>query len=143
MKLWFPLTLVCCLLLCLSMFLSLTQAVLNQPLRTVGLGPRLDRGGKAVSDAPTSSLVRGMEFDPARVGSLVPDRALSAAILVHPAGRPTGHQNRWGLRELPIKPALKPPPSSTFSTKSLAFNRRIDRTGVLQQPLARGAMGVR
>ena len=107
MKLWFPLTLVCCLLVCLSMFLSLTQAGLNQPLQTVGLGPRLDRGGKAASDAPTSSLVRCMEFDPARVGSLVLDRALSAGNISPPGAGPTGHQNRWGVGELPIKPATQ------------------------------------
>ncbi len=114
MKLWFRLTLVCCLLVCLSMFLSLTQAVLNQPLQTVGLGPRLDRGGKAASDASTSSLVRCMEFDPARVGSLVLDRALSAP---EPMGRErvadqagnSNHRHR-----------------ATFSTKLLAFNRRIE-----------------
>ena len=84
MKRWFPLTLVCCLLACLSMLLSLTQAVLHQPLQTVGLGPRLDLGGKAASDAPSSSLVRCMEFDPARVASLVLDRALPAGNISPP-----------------------------------------------------------
>ena len=87
MKLWF---LVCCLLVCLSTLLSLTQAVLNQPLQTIGLGSRLDRGGKAASDAPTSSLVRCMEFDPARVGSLLLDRALSAGNISPPGGKTHG-----------------------------------------------------
>ena len=96
MKLWFPPTLVCCLLVCLSMFLSLTQAVLNQPLQTVGLGPRLDRGGKAASDAPTSSLVRCMEFDPARVGSLLLDRALSAGNISPPGGKTHGPPEPMG-----------------------------------------------
>ncbi len=96
MKLWFPPTLVCCLLVCLSMFLSLTQAVLNQPLQTIGLGPRLDRGGKAASDAPTSSLVRCMEFDPARVGSLLLDRALSAGNISPPGGKTHGPPEPMG-----------------------------------------------
>src|SRR6266852_1567890 len=96
MKLWFPPTLVCCLLVCLSMFLSLTQAVLNQPLQTVGLGPQLDRGGKAASDAPTSSLVRCMEFDPARVGSLPLDRALSAGNISPPGGKTHGPPEPMG-----------------------------------------------
>ena len=95
MKLWFPLTLICCLLVCLSMFLSLTQAVLNQPLQTFGLGPRLDRGGKAASDAPTSSLVRCMEFDPARVESLVLDRASSVGN-ISPPGKTHGPPEPMG-----------------------------------------------
>jgi hypothetical protein len=107
MKLWFPLTLICCLLVCRSMSLSLTQAVLNQPLQTVGLGPRLDRGGKAASDVPTSSLVRCMEFDPARVESPVLDRALSAGNISPPGGKTHGPQNLQGVRELPIKPATQ------------------------------------
>ena len=85
MKLWFPLTLVCCLLLCLSMFLSLTPAVLNQPLQTVGLGP-----------PPTSLLVRCMEFDPARVGSLLLDRALSAGNISPPGGKTHGPPEPMG-----------------------------------------------
>src|SRR6202049_3465737 len=96
MKLWFPLTLICCLLVCLSMFLSLTQAVLNQPLQTVGLGPRLDRWGKAASEAPASLLVRYMEFDPARVGSLVLDRALRAGNMSPPGGGPHGPPEPMG-----------------------------------------------
>jgi hypothetical protein len=48
-----------------------------------------------------------MEFDPARVESLVLDRALSAGNISPPGGRPTGHQNRWGVGELPIKPATQ------------------------------------
>jgi hypothetical protein len=96
MKLWFPLTLACCLLVCLSILLSLTQAVLNQPLQTVSLGPRLDRGGKATSDAPTSSLVTCMEFDPARVASLVLDRGLSAGNISPPGGKTHGPPEPMG-----------------------------------------------
>jgi len=76
MNLWFRLTLVCCVLVCLSMLLSLTQEVgLNQLLPIVASGPWLDVGREPASDAPTVSAVRSTEFDPARIGSLV---ALSA-----------------------------------------------------------------
>ena len=122
MKLWFPLTLVCCLLVCLSIFLSLTQAVLNQPLQTVGLGPRLDRGAKAASDAPTSSLVRCMEFDPARVGSLVLDRALSAGNISPPGGNthgPPEPMGRWASYRSSRQ--LKPPPSSNLFHEITGF----------------------
>jgi hypothetical protein len=68
-----------------------------------------------------------MEFDPARVGSLALDRALSAGNISPPGGRPTGHQNRWGVGKLPIKPATQNHRHRpTFSTKLLAFNRRIE-----------------
>ena len=127
MKLWFPLTLVCCLLLCLSMLLSLTPAVLNQPLQTVGLGPPLDRGGKAASDAPTSSLVRCMEFDPARVGSLVLDRALSAGNISPPGGKTHGPPEPMGRGRVADQAGNSDHRHrATLSTKLLAFNRRIE-----------------
>jgi hypothetical protein len=80
MKLWFRLTLVCCLLLCL--FLSLPQAVgLNQRLQIVGFRSWFDRGREPASDLPTVSLVRRMRFDQPRAGplaSLVLDCAWTA-----------------------------------------------------------------
>jgi hypothetical protein len=71
-----------------------------------------------------------MEFDPARVGSLVLDRALSAGNISPPSGKTTGHQNRWGVGELPIKPATQTTAiEQPFSTKLLAFDRRIEEPG--------------
>jgi hypothetical protein len=79
MNLWFRLTLVCCVLVCLSMLLSLTQEVgLNQLLPIVASGPWLDVGREPASNAPTVSAVRSTKFDPARIGSLVPHGGLRA-----------------------------------------------------------------
>ena len=130
MKLWFPLTLVCCLLVCLSTLLSLTQAVLNQPLQTVSLGQWLDRGGKAASDALTSSLVRCMEFDPARVESPVLDRALSAGNISPPGGKTHGPPEPMGRGRVADQAGnSNHRHRATFSTKFLAFNRRIEEPG--------------
>jgi hypothetical protein len=130
MKLWFPLTLVCCLLVCLSIFLSLTQAVLNQPLQTVGLGPRLDRGGKAASDALTSSLVRCMEFDPAGVESPVLDRALSAGNISPPGGKTHGPPEPTGRGRVADQAGnSNHRHRNNLLTKLLAFNRRIEEPG--------------
>ena len=119
MKLWFPLTLVCCLLLCLSMLLSLTRAVLNQPRQTVGLGP-----------PPTSLLVRCMEFDPARVGSVVLDRALSAGNISPPGGKTHGSPEPMGRGRVADQAGnSNHRHRATFSTKLLAFNRRIEEPG--------------
>ena len=61
MKLWFRLTLIGCLLVCL--FLSLTQAVgLNHPLQVVGSGPWLDPGRELAPAVPTVSLGKSMEL---------------------------------------------------------------------------------
>src|ERR1700686_1980787 len=76
---WFRLTLVCCVLLCL--LLGLTQAVDWNYQSVVSSGSSFDRGTKATSDSPTSSVVESMAFDLARVrpfGSLVLDRGSTA-----------------------------------------------------------------
>jgi hypothetical protein len=79
------------------LLLNLTHAVaLNHPLQTGGSGPRLDRGGKAASDAPSSSLVRCMEFDPARIASLVLDRALRAGNISPPGEKTHGPPEPMG-----------------------------------------------
>ena len=80
MKFWFPLTLVCCLLLCLC--LGLPQAVdLNHGLPIVGLRPEFDR--EPASDAPTVSVVTSMRFDQPRAGPL--------ASLIHDCESTAGH----------------------------------------------------
>ena len=79
MKLWFRLTLVGCILLCL--FLSPPQAVgLNHRLPIVGSRPWFDPGREPASDASAVWVVRSMEF-PARAGrrqSLLLDCTLTA-----------------------------------------------------------------
>ena len=55
--------------------------------------------------AESSQDRRGLR--PQRAVAFFPTLAKHRAILVHPAGRPTGHQNRQGLGELPIKPATQ------------------------------------
>jgi hypothetical protein len=63
---WFRLTLVCCVLLCL--LLGLTQAVDWNYQPVVSSGSSFDRGTKAASDSPTSSVVGSLAFDLARAG---------------------------------------------------------------------------
>src|SRR5713101_5383191 len=123
MNLWFRLTLVCCVLVCLSMLLSLTQEVgLNQLLPIVASGPWLDVGREPASDAPTVSTVRSTEFDPARIGSLVPDCALSANNIGPPgAGDPQATGTDGALPSCRSSRQLKPTPSSDLSTKLLGF----------------------
>jgi hypothetical protein len=62
MKLWFRLTLVCCVLL--RVFLSFPQLVgLSHGLQIVGSRPWFDRERSTASDAPAVSVVRRMRFD--------------------------------------------------------------------------------
>ncbi len=57
MNLWFRLTLVCCVLVCLSMLLSLTQEVgLNQLLPIVASGPWLDVGREPLLSEARNSI---------------------------------------------------------------------------------------
>ena len=128
MNLWFRLTLVCCVLVCLSMLLSLTQEVgLNQLLPIVASGPWLDVGREPASDAPTVSTVRSTEFDPARIGSLV---ALSANNIGPPGQETHGPAEPMG----PWRVAGQAGNSNqrhraTFSTNLLAFDRRTKNRG--------------
>ena len=81
---WIRLTLICGLLLCL--FLGLTQAV-DWNYQPVVSGSSSDRGTKATSDSPTSSIVGNMAFDLARarpIGSLVLDYGLTARNIAPP-----------------------------------------------------------
>ena len=107
MMLWFRLALVCWLLVCV--LLSLTLPVgLNHPLQVVESEPWLAPARECAAHWPPASVVRSMEFDPARSGplaSLVLDGAWTAGNLDPPAWRPMGHRNRSGLGKLPVKPA--------------------------------------
>lgn len=69
MKVWFRLTLVCCVLLCL--FLSLPQSVgLKHGLQIVGSRPWFDREREPTSDASPVSVVTRMRFDLPRAAPL-------------------------------------------------------------------------
>jgi hypothetical protein len=107
-KLWLRLTLTFIGLALVCLLLNLSQpAGLHHPSQVAGSGPWLDRGREPASDAPTVSIVRSMEFDPARAGpfgSLVLDFALTAGN-ISPPGQET--LNRWALGESPVKPATQ------------------------------------
>ena len=124
MKLWFRLTLVGCLLVCL--LLSLTRALgLNHPWQVVSSGPWLDRGKEPVSDAPTVSVVTSMEFDSARAGpwqSLILDGALTADHLAPPGPETHGPPKTDGaLASYGSSRQLKPTPSSTLLHEITGF----------------------
>jgi hypothetical protein len=131
MKPWLRLTLTLVGLALVCLLLNLTQAVaLNHPLQTVGSGPRLDRGGKAASDAPSSSLVRCMEFDPARVASLVLDRALRAGNISPPGEKdPRATRTDGAWASCRSSRQLKPPPSSNLLREITGFQPRIEEPG--------------
>jgi hypothetical protein len=105
---WFRLTLVCCVLL--GLLLGLTQAVDWNYQPIVRSGSSFDRGTKATSDSPTSSVVGSMAFHVARAGpfgSLVLDCGLTAGNIDPPGQENHGPPNRWGLGKLPVKPATQ------------------------------------
>jgi hypothetical protein len=113
------------------MLLSLTQEVgLNQLLPIVASGPWLDVGREPASDAPTVSAVRSTKFDPARIGSLVPDCALSANNIGPPGQETHGPPELMGQCRVADQAGnLNQRHRATFSTKLLAFNRRIEESG--------------
>jgi hypothetical protein len=102
MMLWFRLALVCWLLLCV--LLSLTLPVgLNHPLQVVESGPWLNPARKCSADWPTASVVRSMEFDPARatpLASLVLDGAWTAGNTGPPGPETYGPPEPIGPRQV-------------------------------------------
>ena len=128
MKLGFRLALLCWVLVCL--LLSLTQAIgLSHPLPVVGSGPWFDRGGECASDWPTASVVRSMEFDPVHPGSLasvVLDCTGTAGNLAPPGLETHGPPKPIEPRQVAGQASSsKQRHRATFSSKLLAFNRRI------------------
>jgi hypothetical protein len=94
---WFRLTLVCCVLLCL--LLGLTLAVDRNYPPVVSSGSLFDRGTQATSDSPTSSVVRSMACDLARAGpfgSLVLDCGLTAGDIGPPGQESHGPPEPMG-----------------------------------------------
>jgi hypothetical protein len=121
---WFRLTLVCCLRLCL--LLGLTQAVDWNYQPVVSSGSSFDRGTKATSDSPTSSVVESMAFDLARVrpfGSLVLDRGSTAGNLGPPGQQNRGPSEPMGLGKWPATQTnaieQPSPPNYWLSTEEL------------------------
>ena len=119
---WFRLTLVCCVLLCL--LLGLTQAVDWNYQSVVSSGSSFDRGTKATSDSPTSSVVESMAFDLARVrpfGSLVLDRGSTAGDTGPPGQENYGPPEPMGPWQVAGQPATPTNTSNTLlSAKLLA-----------------------
>jgi len=123
---WIRLTLICGLLLCL--FLGLTQAV-DWNYQPVVSGSSSDRGTKATSDSPTSSIVGNMAFDLARarpIGSLVLDCGLTARNMAPPGQENHGPPEPIDLGKLPARPATQTnaieqpsPPNYWLSTEEL------------------------
>ena len=120
---WIRLTLICGLLLCL--FLGLTQAV-DWNYQPVVSGSSSDRGTKATSDSPTSSIVGNMAFDLARarpIGSLVLDSGLTARNIAPPGQEnhgPPEPMGPWQVAGQPATPTNTSNLEHTFSAKLLA-----------------------
>jgi hypothetical protein len=130
MNLWFRLTLVCCLLLCV--FLSLPQAVgLNHRVQIVGFRACFDRGRGPASDPPAVSVVRRMRFDLLRaapLACLLLDCAWAAANLGPPGSETHGPPKPIELGELPVKQSsrqLQPTPRADSSPRKLLTQKPI------------------
>ena len=119
---WIRLTLICGLLLCL--FLGLTQAVDWNYQPIVSSGSSFDRGTKATSDSPTSSVVGSMAFHLARAGpfgSLVLNCGLTAGNIAPPGQENHGPPEPMGPWQVAGQPATPTNTSNTlFSAKLLA-----------------------
>ncbi|SRR5260370_441489 len=105
MKPRFWLTMVCWALVCLLLSLS-QQAGLNRQLQVAGSSQWLDRCRERASGSPTASVVRSMEFDPARAGpltSLVLDDAWTAGDMGPPGQETHGPPKPIGIYRLPVK----------------------------------------
>src|SRR3984893_8773890 len=109
MKPWFRFALVCLASVCLLLSLS-QQAGSNYQLPVARSGPGVDRCREPASSLPTASVVKSMEFRPARAGpleSLVLDCALTVSkfnpFCLNTHG-PPGQRNLRGLGELLVKP---------------------------------------
>jgi hypothetical protein len=105
---WFRLTLVYCVLLCL--FLGLTQAVDWNYQPVVSSGCSSDRGTKATSNSPTSSVVASMAFHVARArpfGPVVLDCGLTVGNIGPPGQENHGPPEAVDLGKLPARPATQ------------------------------------
>ena len=126
---WFRLTLVCCVLL--GLLLGLTQALDWNYQPIVSSGSSFDRGTKATSDSPTSSVVGSVAFHLARAGpfgSLVLDCGLTAG-----NNDPPGQENHGPPEPMgPWQVAGQAGNSNqrhraTLSAKLLVFSQKIEK----------------
>ena len=128
---WFRLTLVCGVLLCL--LLGLTQAVDWNYQPVVSSGSLFDRGTKATSDSPTSSVVGSMAYDLARagpLGSLVLDCRLTAGNIAPPGQENHGPpEPMWPWQVAGQAGNSNQRHRATLSTKLLVFSRTIEESG--------------
>jgi hypothetical protein len=118
---WFRLTLVCCVLL--GLLLGLTQAVDWNYQPIVRSGSPFDRGTKATSDSPTSSVVGSMAFHVARAGpfgSLVLDCGLTAGN-IDPPGQENHGPPDGALASCRSSRQLKSTPPSHFVHEITGF----------------------
>jgi len=131
MKRWFHLTLVCCVLL--GLCLSFAQAANWNYEPIVSSGSSFDRGTKATSDSPTSSVAGSVAFHLARAGpfrSLVLDCGLTAG-----NNDPPGRENHRPPEPMgPWQVAGQAGNSNqrhraTLSKKLLVFSRTIEESG--------------
>jgi hypothetical protein len=131
MTIWFRLTLICCVLL--GLFLGLTQAVDCNYQPVVSSGSSFDRGTKATSDSPTSSVVGSMAFHLARAGpfaSLVLDGGLTAGNIGPPGQENHGPPEPMGPWQVAGQAGNSNPcHRATLSTKLLVFSRTIQESG--------------
>lgn len=138
MTTWFRLTLVCCVLL--GLILGLTQAVDWNYQSVVSSGSSFDRGTKATSDSPTSSVVGSMAFHLARAGpfgSLVLDCGLTAGNIGPPGQENHGAPGTDGaLASCRPSRQLKSTPSSRLVREITGFQPKTLKVGVSQHPLA-------
>jgi hypothetical protein len=130
MTTWFRLTLVCCVML--GLLLGLTQAVDWNYQPVVSSRSSFDRGTKATSDSPTSSVVGSRVFYLARAGpfqSLVLDCGLTAG-----DNDPPGQENHGPPEPMgPWQVAGQAGNSNqrhraTLSAKLLVFSRKIEKS---------------
>ena len=126
---WFRLTLVCCVLL--GLCLSFAQAVDWNYQPIVSSESSFDRGTKATSDSPTSSVVGSVAFHLARAGpfgSLVLDCGLTAG-----NNDPPGQENHGPPEPMgPWQVAGQAGNSNqrhraTLSAKLLVFSQKIEK----------------
>jgi len=130
MNLWFRLTLVGCVLLCV--FLSLRQSVgLNHGLPIVGSRPGFDREREPASDPPAVSVVRRMRFGLPRaapLACLLLDCAWAAANLGPPGSETHGPPKPIQLGKLPVKQSsrqLQRTPRADSSPRKLLAQKPI------------------
>lgn len=127
---WFRLTLVCCVLL--GLCLSFAQAVDWNYEPIVSSESSFDRGTKATSDSPTSSVVGSVAFHLARAGpfgSLVLDCGLTAGNNDPPGQENHGPPERMGPWQVAAQAGnSNQRHRATLSAKLLVFSRKIEKS---------------